>query len=298
MRVLGNTETEEMKDAGIALLAEQLWALPLFPGLLLLMTWGVIMREEQYLEQRFGEPHWQYNQSVRWWLWRRARGSMMMREAPCTVTAHSLGLAWVQVAERILARGVRASYDTLPIKELAYVTLVVRAPEPEDPLIAEYGDSERLAWMRANFTDFARVPALGNADSYATRLYDYARSGRDQIAWVVERLRTDPLSRSATITTFQPLTDTSYIPCVSMLDFWMPHGALELAVYAHSIDFGAKGYANLVELAALQQHVAIELAVPAGQLLLTIKSAHIYEAERAYMDAVLRKTLPQLPSSR
>ena len=103
--------------------------------------------------------------------------------------------------------------------------------------------------MHANFTDHATVAALGDADSYATRLFDYEHSGRDQVAWVVDRLRRDPATRSAAITTFQPHTDTSYIPCVSLLDFWLPDGAVELVAYAHSIDFGAKGYGNLVELA-------------------------------------------------
>ena len=50
------------------------------------------------------------------------------------------------------------------------------------------------------------MAALGDADSYATRLFDYGRTGRDQVAWVIDRLRRDPSSRSATITTFQPLT--------------------------------------------------------------------------------------------
>ena len=76
------------------------------------------------------------------------------------------------------------------------------------------------------------------------------------MAWVIDRLRRDPATRSAAITTFQPRTDTSYIPCVSLLDFWLPGGAVELVSYAHSIDFGAKGYGNLVELAWLQHHVA------------------------------------------
>ncbi len=58
------------------------------------------------------------------------------------------------------------------------------------------------------------------------------------------------------ITTFEPLLDTSYIPCVSLLDFWLQDGALDQMVYAHSIDFGAKGYGNLVELAFLQEQVA------------------------------------------
>ena len=199
------------------------------------------------------------------------------------IAATTLGAGWVAVASRILDAGAPATYDALPILELAHVTLDIAAPDPDDPFIAVRGDPERLAWMRENFRDFSRVAALGDADSYAMRLYDYARSGRDQVAWVIERLRRDPQSRSATITTFQPLTDTSYIPCVSLLDFWLPAGALELVVYAHSIDFGTKGYGNLVELAAVQRHVASALDVPTGRLIMIVKSAHIYDTERDAM---------------
>jgi thymidylate synthase len=70
-------------------------------------------------------------------------------------------------------------------------------------------------------------PELGRAKSYAVRLFNYAGTGRDQIASVVERLRADQAYRSATVTTFQPLTDTTYIPCVSLLDFWIPNDALD-----------------------------------------------------------------------
>jgi thymidylate synthase len=207
------------------------------------------------------------------------------------VATETLGEAWAAVAAAILAEGEPSTYNGLPMVELAHVTLDVAAPDPDDPLIATHGDSERLAWMRANFTDPARVATLGDADSYATRLYDYERSGRDQIAWVIERLRVDRRSRSATITTFQPLTDTSYIPCVSLLDFWLPAGALELVVYAHSIDFGTKGYGNLVELAAVQGRVADALEVPVGRLVMTVKSAHIYVTERAAMEEMVARVV-------
>lgn len=211
---------------------------------------------------------------------------------PQTIMTASLGEAWERVAERILKEGQPTTYDGLPIVELAQVTLDIAAPDPDDAIIAAHADPERLAWMHTNFTDRARVAALGNADSYATRLYDYGHTGRDQIAWVIERLRHDPLSRSATITTFQPLTDTTYIPCISLLDFWLPDGALELIAYAHSIDFGAKGYANLVELADIQRRVASALAVPVGRLMLTVKSAHIYSTELDYMTSVLATQRP------
>ncbi len=208
-------------------------------------------------------------------------------DEPTVLSSGTLGESWLAVAERILASGVASRYDEQPIREISLITVVVERPDPDDEIIATHAEPERLAWMHANFTERTRVAALGDADSYATRLFDYARSGRDQIAWVIDRLRADPASRSATITTFQPHTDTTYIPCVGMLDFWLPDGAVELVVYAHSIDFGAKGYGNLVELASLQREVADALGVPVGRLVMVVKSAHVYETELEYIKGVL-----------
>jgi len=200
-----------------------------------------------------------------------------------TIEAPTIGEAWLAIAAHILRAGEPERYDGLPILEIAHATLVVAAPDADDPLIARHGDPERLRWMKANFAAQDRVEALGGARSYASRLCDYAGSGRDQVEWVIERLRADPASRSATITTFEPLTDTTYIPCVSLLDFWVRGDAVELVVYAHSIDFGAKGYGNLTELALLQQRVADALGRPAGTLRFIVKSAHIYDTEREEM---------------
>ncbi|HEY5112451.1 MAG TPA: thymidylate synthase [Acidimicrobiales bacterium] len=203
------------------------------------------------------------------------------------ITARTIGEAWIAIGAKILAEGDVAVYDGLAIRELIMVTLHVAEARGDDEVIAQLGDPERLAWMHANFTDSARVAALGDADSYATRLYDYEHRGLNQIDWVVERLRTDPSTRSATITTLQPLTDTSYIPCVSLLDFFLSEGRLQLVVYAHSIDFGTKGFANLVELAYLQQHVGERIASDVGAFTMTVKSAHLYERDVAGMNDVL-----------
>ncbi len=208
-------------------------------------------------------------------------------DEPRILRTGTLGGAWFAVAGLIVADGVPSRYDDRPIREISLVTLAVARPDPDDEIIARHAEPERLAWMHANFTDHSRVAALGDADSYATRLFDYQHSGRDQIRWVIDRLRADPASRSATITTFQPHTDTAYVPCVSMLDFWLPGGAVELVVYAHSIDFGAKGYGNLVELASLQRHVADALGLPVGRLVMIVKSAHVYETEREYITGML-----------
>jgi hypothetical protein len=200
-----------------------------------------------------------------------------------TLATRTLGEAWLDVAGLILAHGAESSFGGLPLLEVDLVTLDIASPDANDALIAAHASPEWLAWMCANFTDRSRVAELGGARSYASRLFDYAGSGRDQIAGVVETLRRDPRASYATITTFEPLTDVSYIPCVSLLDFWLRSGRLELVVYAHSIDFGKKGFANLVQLAELQRHVAEQLDAPVGPLVMIIKSATIYLTEVALM---------------
>jgi thymidylate synthase len=189
----------------------------------------------------------------------------------------SLGAAWLAACRNILEHGVNATYDSVPMRELPHLTLRISEPNPDDATIAKLGDPEWLGWMRRNFEEADDVAELGGARSYARRLRDY--EGLDQLGWVVERLRSDPATRSATITTLQPLTDTTYVPCVSLLDFWRASDALELVVYAHSLDFGKKAYGNLVELARLQREVGAAVGTPVGLLVVHAKSAHVYAAE-------------------
>ena len=214
----------------------------------------------------------------------------MRPDTTTSIETTTIGEAWIAVARLIMESGTASTYDGLAMREVLMTTIVVDSPRTSDDIVERYADPERLAWMRANFNDFSEVSELGDADSYATRLHNYAGSGRDQLRWVSDRLRGDPLSRSAAITTFQPLSDTSYIPCVSLLDFYLVDDSLHLVVYAHSIDFGAKGYANLLELAAIQHQVATELDQSVGSLTMIVKSAHVYDSDAAFMDTVLEST--------
>jgi thymidylate synthase len=202
-----------------------------------------------------------------------------------TVEAASLGEAWLAAAALVLRNGAVARWGGEPTREIALLTISVGQPDPEDPLIARLGDPAWLAWMRANFRDPGAVAELGGADSYARRLRDYAGTGRDQVAWLAARLVADPGARDATITTFQPTTDSTYIPCISLIDAWAPDGRVQLVVYAHSLDLGKKAYGNLVELAALQREIAAGAGLPTGGLVIHVKTAHIYEPE---IDAMAR----------
>lgn len=53
---------------GIMFLVNSLWLLLILPPILGLMTFGVIEREERYLERKFGAQYLAYKQQVRRWL--------------------------------------------------------------------------------------------------------------------------------------------------------------------------------------------------------------------------------------
>ena len=54
--------------AGIGIAANSIWILGLLVPTLAVMHYGVISREERYLENKFGEEYLRYRRSVRRWL--------------------------------------------------------------------------------------------------------------------------------------------------------------------------------------------------------------------------------------
>jgi protein-S-isoprenylcysteine O-methyltransferase Ste14 len=54
--------------AGIASLANALWAILLLPVVLVVVRRGVIERKERYLEGKFGEEYLSYKARVRRWI--------------------------------------------------------------------------------------------------------------------------------------------------------------------------------------------------------------------------------------
>lgn len=53
---------------GISCLFNSIWFLPFLPLSLLAIHYGVILREEKYLESKFGEEYLDYKQRVRRWI--------------------------------------------------------------------------------------------------------------------------------------------------------------------------------------------------------------------------------------
>ena len=54
--------------AGLALLLMQLWSLALLPAVFAVTHYGIVLREEAFLERKFGTAYKQYQSRVRRWL--------------------------------------------------------------------------------------------------------------------------------------------------------------------------------------------------------------------------------------
>lgn len=202
----------------------------------------------------------------------------------------TIGQAWIKVLKQIKESGKNVLYNgdsDRPIQELVGISFTINNIIMPDPIIEKYMVKEEYEWMENNFTKLGKVKELYDEDSYASRLYNYMNE-KNQINWVIDKLKKQENTCSATITTFEPLIDEKYIPCVSMLDFYMQDKKLNLYVYCRSLDFGCKAYVNLVMLYKILKQVAEEIEAEIGSMNLIVKSAHIYDKDVEKIDDILK----------
>lgn len=201
----------------------------------------------------------------------------------------TIGKAWITILQEILNNGKRTLYngnEEKPIQEIVGTTLTIKNIIMPDPIIEKYMVKEEYEWMENNFTKLGTVKELHDANSYASRLYNYMDK-KNQIEWVIDRLKDRKYTCSATITTFEPLTDDKYIPCVSMIDFYVEDEKLNMYIYCRSLDFGSKAYVNLVMLYNILKQVADAVKLEIGDMNLTVKSAHVYDKDRNKVNNIL-----------
>lgn len=203
---------------------------------------------------------------------------------------NTIGNAWITVLKEILNNGKKTLYNgnlNKPIKEIVGTTFTITNIIMPDPIIEKNMVKEEYEWMENNFTKLGKVKELHNENSYASRLYNYMDK-KNQIDWVINRLKNTKHTCSASITTFEPLTDEKYIPCVSMIDFYVENEQLNMYVYCRSLDFGCKAYVNLVMLYNILKQVASEINIKVGDMNLIVKLAHIYDKDMDKVNTILK----------
>lgn len=199
--------------------------------------------------------------------------------------AETIGEAWIEACRTIFNKGEAMKDENKGIRELLHFVVTIKNPSENDKLVEKYGDKKMIEWMNSNFLEQKRVPELKNALSYGFRLFNF--NGKNQVEWVIEKLRKKPETKAATISMIMK-EDESYIPCVSMLDFKLRNNRLTLTAFCRSIDFGNKVYANMIALHKIQKMVAEKLNAECGEIIMNVVSAHIYDEDYEKIKEILK----------
>lgn len=124
----------------------------------------------------------------------------------------------------------------------------------------------------------------------------------DQLRYVVETLKRDPLSRQAVMSIWDPAIDTEPgkdIPCNNWLSFSLRDDKLDLhvAIRSNDVIWGWSGI-NQFEWSALQEIVAGLVDVEVGALHFSVTSFHIYERHWEKADRIIKSSASsQRPAS-
>jgi thymidylate synthase len=119
----------------------------------------------------------------------------------------------------------------------------------------------------------------------------------DQIAEVVETLKTRPDSRRMIVTAWNPadLPDMALAPCHCLFQFYVADGRLSCQLYQRSADVFLGVPFNIASYALLTMMMAQVTGLQAGEFIHTFGDAHLYLNHLEQADLQLARTPRTLP---
>ncbi len=113
---------------------------------------------------------------------------------------------------------------------------------------------------------------------YGTMHDDYTGKGVDQLARVVETIKTNPTDRRIVLTAWNPsaLDDMALPPCHMFAQFFVADGEVSCQMYQRSADMGLGVPFNIASYALLTRMIAQVTGLRAGEFVHVIGDAHVY----------------------
>ena len=140
---------------------------------------------------------------------------------------------------------------------------------------------------------------LGPVYGYQWRSWP-APDGRhiDQIATVVEQIKTNPNSRRMIVSAWNPalVDDMALPPCHAMFQFYVADGTLSCQLYQRSADIFLGVPFNIASYALLTMMVAQVCGLQAGEFIHTLGDAHLYSNHFEQARLQLSRTPKTLPT--
>ena len=209
------------------------------------------------------------------------------------ISVSCISEAWPRVLQEVLLHGVETAViaDGVPRKTIELWTpIIVNLDKPLTEM-----EPTGSKWTGVKLQQYARQLVYGeNGDgfdyTYWQRLRRYStddelRFYTDQIDNIMRNLMKEPSSRKEIAVTYIPEIDSYHlktglaIPCLSLVDFKLRSGQLNLTCYFRSNDACSAWPINAYGLAKLLEHVADQLGVEAGRLSMISNAMHIYNED-------------------
>lgn len=107
----------------------------------------------------------------------------------------------------------------------------------------------------------------------------YDHDGFDQIAWVINEIKTNPNSRRLIVSGWNPseANDVALPPCHTMFQFHVNNGKLSCHLYQRSADTFLGVPFNITSYALLTHIVALECGLEVGEFIWTGGCVHLYK---------------------
>lgn len=132
---------------------------------------------------------------------------------------------------------------------------------------------------------------------YLDKHANYDGQGVDQLADLIERIKTNPQDRRLILTAWNP-TDIPLMalpPCHCMAQFYVNNGELSCQLYQRSADAGLGVPFNIASYALLTHMIAHITGLKAGDFVHTLGDAHIYKDHVEPLREQLKRTPGEFP---
>lgn len=150
--------------------------------------------------------------------------------------------------------------------------------------LKELNDSEKTIWTANAEADYWKPKASFDGDLgriYGVQWRHWKKPDGtevDQLAQVIERIKTDPYDRRLIVTAWNPgeLDQMALPPCHMMFQFFVADGKLSIHMYQRSCDMFLGVPFNIASYALLLSMIAQVTNLTPHECVLTLGDAHIY----------------------
>jgi len=185
------------------------------------------------------------------------------------------GFLWKRAAKEVYTNGSDIKDGDKNLKELLNVYITCKQPTKNDDIITSHADKKMIDWMLDNF--LKQNPVLDWGYSYGKRFFNH--HGIDQVENIINKLKKNPDSKSATINLMDVEEDQKHVPCICTIDFKIRRGKLNATAFFRSQDAGKKLYADIISIGKIMEMIGQKVGVSVGDLSILIASLHIYEED-------------------